>query len=513
MLAAALCAASLVAFRAAPHQAPPPPELEPITTISADDPSAPSARRFGDRVAADGSLVAVAAPTDGDDAWSPGAVVLRRLAWTARGALEITREAELSSSSRGSGERFGSALSLSASHGPSRGDLVAVGVDRADAISPANDSVPMAGAVDLFERPIRAEREWRHAARLAAGEPQPGAEFGGTLAFDAGGAARLAVGAPRHDARKDERSPWVWDAGRVSILSRVASSIPNDAASRWVEVAVIDAPTPELSGWFGAAVALDGDLLAIGAPGHDVADPTSGVAISSAGMVFLYRRIDPAGQSNAVQPPSERYRLERVLAAPSPEHSAWFGLALALEGETLAVGAPRARDRHGRGLGLGEPLGCVYIVDLARPDAAPKRIDPQSSLVRTGFGQTLALSSGLLLVGAPTTDAIAEDQQDPLLRDVGGAWVYELDEGRFTATLVPPRSLASALFGATAAIAEPTGPARPAASTRTWPAPDARARHRGHLVAVVGHHYSEEESREPSPGAAIYAVPRVRAPP
>ena len=163
--------------------------------------------------------------------------------------------------------------------------------------------------------------------------------------------------------------------------------------------------------------------------------------------------------------------------------------------------------------GLGEPLGCVYIIDLARPDSAPKRIDPPSSLVRAGFGQTLALGSGLLLVGAPTTDAIAEEEQDPLLRDVGGAWVYELDEGRFTATLVPPRSLASALFGATAALAEPLVPARPAADTRTRPALDASPRQKGHLVAVVGHRYTEEESQEPSPGAALYAVPRVRAPP
>ncbi len=503
MLAALLCAASLCAFRAAPHHAPPPPEVGPIATISADDASAPSARRFGDRVAADRSLVAVAAPTDGDDAWSPGAVTLLRLAWNPHGRLVFAREAELVSGSSAAGDRFGSALAASIAHDLHRGDLVAVGADRADALSSSDEPFPMSGAVELFERSTRAKPGWRHVARLSASAPQPGAEFGGTLAFDASGAARLAVGAPRHDAPPCERSSWVWDAGRVFVFTRTASSLPSDTASRWSEVAVIEAPAPELSGWFGAAVALDGDLLAIGAPGHDATDPTSGVVIPSAGVVFLYRRVDPAAGS------AERYRLERTLAAPSPEHSAWFGLALALEGETLAVGVPRARAHQG----LGEPLGCVYIIDLARPDSAPKRIDPPSSLVRAGFGQTLALGSGLLLVGAPTTDAIAEEEQDPLLRDVGGAWVYELDEGRFTATLVPPRSLASALFGATAALAEPLVPARPAADTRTRPALDASPRQKGHLVAVVGHRYTEEESQEPSPGAALYAVPRVRAPP
>jgi len=503
MLAALLCAASLCAFRAAPHHAPSPPEIGPITTISADDASAPSARRFGDRVAADRSLVAIAAATDGDDAWFPGAVTLLRLAWNPHGRLVVAREAELASSSHAAGERFGSALAASVAHDLHRGDLVAVGADRADALSSSDEPFPMSGAVDLFERATRVEPRWRHVARLSASAPQPGAEFGSTLAFDAGGAARLAVGAPRHDAPPSERSPWAWDAGRVFVFTRTASSLPTGTASRWNEVAVIEAPTPEPSGWFGAAVALDGDLLAIGAPGHDATDPTSGVVIPNAGVVFLFRRVDPPAGS------AERYRLERTLAAPSPEHSAWFGLALALEGETLAVGVPRARGRQG----LGEPLGCVYIIDLARPGAPPKRIDPPSSLVRTGFGQTLTLGSGLLLVGAPTTDAIAEEQQDTVLRDVGGAWVFELDEGRFTATLVPPRSLASALFGATAAMAKPQGPARPGASTRAWPAPDARPRHRAHVVAVVGHRYTEEESREPSPGAAIYAVPRVRAPP
>jgi hypothetical protein len=480
----------------------------------------PSVRRFGDGVAASGSLLAVAAPTDGDDAWAPGFVSIHRLLWAGRGKVAIVEEARFSSGLGSEGEHFGAAVAASAVQAtahhlastvspPFRGDFVAVGADRANVALPAGPPVPMAGAVDLLERVPRAAPHWRVAARLSATSPQPGAEFGGALAFDVGGATRLAVGSARHDARAGAGEPWVWDAGRVHVFTRHGGAAGGDGAARWIEAAVIDPPRPELSGWFGASVAIDDELLAIGSPGHDVPRLDGAGTISNAGAVFLYRRVEADATGSATSPPLERYRLERVLTAPEPEESAWFGLAIALEDEAIAIGAPRAGGTRAE----GEPRGAVYHFDLARPQSHPKRIDPPSERVRTGFGQTLALQRGVLLIGAPSTDAPPAAAGGPILHDVGGAWIYTLDEGAFNAELVPPRSTSSVLFGAAASLASPAvGPERtarsePAARGRPHGAPDAA------LIAIVGHRYTEEESEIPSPGAAIYAVPRVRAPP
>ncbi|MBI1303994.1 MAG: hypothetical protein GC172_09435 [Phycisphaera sp.] len=513
-LAFMLCALSLVAFHARPQDAPDPPSTTPLELIEAGD---PSVRRFGDGVAASGSLLAIAAPTDGDDAWSPGFVAIHRVLWTARDGVEVVEEARFSSSLGAEGEHFGAAVAASVlqptGHSPAqtaippmRGDLVAVGADRADVDLPAGPPIPMAGAVDLFERAHRGAPRWGRSARLRATSPQPGAEFGGALAFDAGGAARLAVGSARHDARAGIDAPWVWDAGRVHVFTRHGDAAARGGAARWSEAAVIDPPRPELSGWFGASVAIEGELLAIGSPGHDVPRPDGAGTISNAGAVFLYRRIasDPAGGA-----PLERYRLERVFTAPEPEESAWFGLAIALEDEALAIGAPRAAGTRAD----GERRGAVYHFDLARPQSHPKRIDPPSERVRTGFGQTLALRRGTLLIGAPSTDAPSAAADSPMLEDVGGAWIYALDDGAFTAELVPPRATRSVLFGATAALAWPGFIHDPMAwseqTARECPhgAPDPAP------VAVVGHRYTEEESQVPSPGAALYRASRVKAPP
>lgn len=517
VLAAVLCAAALGAFRAAPHHGSTPPALDPIALISADEPSVPSARRFGDRVAAKGCILAIAAPTDGDDAWSPGSVLLHRLEWRARGALEIRREAEFSSSPSAAGEHFGSALAVSAGVDGPRGAVVAVGASRADVSASRGQPVPMAGAVDLFERSKHAEPMWRHVARLVALAPQPGAEFGGTLAFDARGAARLAVGAPRYDARAHEGAPWTWDAGQVHVFTRHRPSTAHSVhAGEWLEVAVIDSPDPQPSDWFGAAIALEGDLLAIGSPGRDLTRETDGALIPNAGAVLLYRRIDDGERMYGVVPPAERYRLERVLTAPLPEHSAWFGQAVALAGNTLAVGAPRARGLREDGASA-EPIGCVHLFDLASPDRLPERIDPPSALVVTGFGQTLALEGRTLVVGAPTTGAIAPGSGGSIVRDVGGTWVYALGEQSVRADLRPPDLAPSVLFGATAALAEPEQREGAGQSARPSTAQAAghgfARRQMSSLVAIVGHRYTEEESTVPSPGAAIYAVPRVRAPP
>jgi hypothetical protein len=516
-LAFMLCALSLVAFHARPQDAPDPPSTAPLELIEAGD---PSVRRFGDGVAASGSLLAIAAPTDGDDAWSPGFVAIHRVLWTARDRVEVVEEARFSSSLGAEGEHFGAAVAASALQptGPSpapsamrpmRGDFVAVGADRADVDLPTGPPVPMAGAVDLFERAIRGAPRWGLAARLRATSPQPGAEFGGALAFDAEGAARLAVGSARHDARAGIGAPWVWDAGRVHVFTRHDDAAARGAAAHWNEVAVIDPPRPELSGWFGASIAIEGELLAVGSPGHDVPRPDGAGSISNAGAVFLYRRIESVAAGDSGGAPLERYRLERVLTAPQPEESAWFGLAIALADEALAIGAPRAGGTRAD----GERRGAVYHFDLARPQSHPKRIDPPSERVRTGFGQTLALHHGALLIGAPSTDAPPAAADSPMLEDVGGAWIYALDEGAFTAELVPPRATPSVLFGATASLAWPRFSRDRTAwseqAAREWPhgAPDPA------LIAVVGHRYTEEESQVPSPGAAIYATPRVKAPP
>lgn len=500
LFAAACCILVLAAAQLAAHAShalTPPPAIEAVHVVA---PELPETRRLGEVVAADGDLLAISAPTDGDDALDPGRVMIMRLSLNARGTLEVHPDRTLFSHAPTAGDHFGASLAAKRRCADAGGaDLVAVGADRANAGAGEGGDMrgdmtsdmtsgmtsdmasDMAGAVEVFERAVEGA-SWRLAARLSARTPEPAASFGAAIAFDQGGSARLVVGAPRHDA------VGAFDAGRVHVFRRLTDSRDAGTGARWTEVATITPPSPRLSMWFGSAVAIKGDLLAIASPGDDVATAGSREPVHAAGAVYIYRRTAVAATG------SERYRLERVLTAPSPEPAAWFGLSIDLDDGVLAVGAPRARDQASGLL----PTGCVYLFDLALAEAMPKRIDPPSGVQTYGFGQSLALGDGVLVIGAPSTDLLKRSAPDGTLDDAGAAWTYTLGGARFTGALNPPKPLPSGLFGASCAI----GAAHAPAPTRPDEPTDAVG------LAIVGHRFVEEESIEPSRGAAIFVVPR-----
>lgn len=483
MLAAACGALVLVAgqLAASARQSPaPPPRIDAFHVVG---PERPEVRRLGEAVAADGDLIAISAPTDGDDALDPGRVQVMRVTASPRGAPEVRAEQLLLSHARAPGDHFGASLAVRRRCVDAGGaDLVAVGADRSDAGHGENGA--MAGAVELFERAVGTDRPWRLASRLVARAPDAAASFGAAIAFDRAGSARLAVGAPRHDA------VGAFDAGRVHLFRRLGQSADADAddAPRWIEVASIAPPAPRLSMWFGSAVAIEGDLVAIGSPGDDAAVAGRSEPVHAAGAVYLYRRVALSASG------SERYRLDRVLTAPTPESAAWFGLAIDLDGGILAVGEPRARDQTADAL----PVGCVYLFDLANPDLAPKRIDPPAGAGTYGFGQSLALRGGTLAVGAPSTDFVDRSAPDAATEDAGAAWIYTLSDARWSGALNPPKPLPSGLFGASCAIGSIDAPA----ATH----PDEATAAIG--IVLVGHRYAEEESVAPSRGAAAFVIPR-----
>jgi hypothetical protein len=481
VLAAAACTLALLAAGEASEIARTPPPLDAALVIG---PERPDIRRLGQAVAADGGLLAVAAPTDGDDALSRGFVSIHRMGVHRDGSLAVRAEQTVVSNAPAPGDHFGASVSVIARCADARGaDLLAIGADRANA--GGSEAGAMAGAVEIFERVTDEERPWRPTARLCANAPEPGASFGAAIAFDRAQRARIAVGAPRHDA------VGAFDAGRVHVFQRTASSTGAVDRARWTEVASLSPPTPRMSMWFGAAVALDGEFLAVASPGDDVATEAGRDAVHAAGAVYLYRQTGGGGADSR-----PRYRLDRVLTAPVPEPSAWFGLAVALDDGVLAVGVPRARDTSEGAM----PIGCVYLFDLDRPDIAPKRIDPPEGPTAHGFGQVLALRDGLLVIGAPSADAFERDPRPATVEDAGAAWVYSLARGGFDAALNAPRPLPSGLFGSSCALgAVPATGLAPVASAHTPLTQQA--------IAIIGHLFVEEESVAPSRGAALFALP------
>ncbi|HVS08407.1 MAG TPA: hypothetical protein VMS76_00940, partial [Planctomycetota bacterium] len=143
-------------------------------------------------------------------------------------------------------------------------------------------------------------------AKLVPSQAQPGAFFGWSVDL---GPGRVVVGAP------GQQPPSGGLQGAVYVFEKFGSS--------WVQQAILGsqfAPLPQGAD-FGAAVALDGDRIAVGAP-----DAYNGAA--QVGQVFVFVKQG----LNWIE--------EVVIDNSTLKSSRPVGSRVALEGDTLLIGSP-----------------------------------------------------------------------------------------------------------------------------------------------------------------------------
>ncbi len=223
--------------------------------------------------------------------------------------------------------------------------------------------------------------------------------------------------------------------GRVAALfSRSWSHPPSpaladDAAMYALRATLVSDGVSDLSSRdeLGTAVSTDGFVAVVGAPMHDLAG-------EDAGAVYVYR-LEGGGWVE-----------EGRLTAADPGADDDFGAAVALTGNVIVVGAPRA---SGNG---GSRNGAVYVFEY---DGAAwretHRITAQDGVDGDGFGTAVALDGGRLVVGAPRADSGGTPDSGAayVFEHAGTSWLYQ-------ATLVPTSPVASGRFGSAVASAADT---------------------------------------------------------
>lgn len=161
------------------------------------------------------------------------------------------------------------------------------------------------------------------------------------------------------------------EVGSISIFN----------ASTGQRIRQVFAPVLRANGKFGAALALHGNVLAVGEPGD--------------ASVHLYDVVSG--------------RLLRTIPGAAGSR---FGEALAMHGDRLAVGAPE--ENGGR--------GAVFVFNVRNGEqlnGAP--ILHPSPNANDNFGAAVALSGDWLMVGAPRDNTVRGT-------DAGSAFVFELDQ-------------------------------------------------------------------------------------
>jgi hypothetical protein len=268
----------------------------------------------------------------------------------------------------------------------------------------ADNSHPGAGAAYLFESTAG---DFTQVAYLKASNADSGtdSQFGNAVALSGD---TMAVGAWR------ESSGATGVGGDQSDTSQPASGavyVFEANAAAWSQTAYVKASNAAQGDNFGAAVALDGDLLAVGAPGEDSAEQDSGA-------VYVFAR--DAGGS---------WTQEAFLKAQIPGMGDLFGSQVTLAGNLLAVGAI---DERSDGTGINPPdtnenavsSGAVYLFERDGTGSwsqiafvKPGNTDPGDR-----FGWSLAFAGDTLAVGARNEQSNARGVDgNPLSNALSGA--------------------------------------------------------------------------------------------
>lgn len=194
----------------------------------------------------------------------------------------------------------------------------------------------------------------------------------------------------------------------------------------WVQVAQIEGADTRGGDQFGAAAAISGDLIVIGAPNSGI--PAQN--LQQSGAAYVFRRDSGTGN----------WALETKLEPTDPPLSAGdlYGTSVAIDGDAIVVGAPG--DRIG-----GNATGAAYVF---RFDGAgwiqEIQLAADDGELNDEFGVAVAISGDLAIVGAS-----AENGGGGFIDNSGAAYVFLRTEAGWAqeTKLTATSPLQSARFG------------------------------------------------------------------
>ncbi len=386
---------------------------------------------FGFSVAVSGDTLAVAARDedssatgiDGDEqddgAPESGAVfvfVRENGGWS--------QQAYLKASNTGAADYFGHSLAL-------HEDTLVVGAPFEDSASAgvngdsADNSSDRSGAAYVF---VRDNGLWSQQAYLKASNPDPLDGFGTSVAV---WGDSIVVGAPYEASfatgvNGNQSDDSVSESGAAYLFVRNGST--------WTQQAYLKASNTQLDDHFGREVGVWDDTLVVAAVDEDsgalgVNGNQGDNSALNSGAVYVFVRRGLAWTQQA------------YLKASNTGASDNFGDSLAIDGETVAVGAI-LEDSRTSGVGstpndAGVDNGAVYVF-VRSGEAWSQQAYVKASNTGDGdlFGHSLALSGDRLLVGADGEDSSAigldGNESTENVTDAGAAYLYLRSAGAWS---------------------------------------------------------------------------------
>ena len=296
------------------------------------------------------------------------------------------------------------------------GDEAVVGMPEDDESNTKADS----GAVLVFTRDSNGD--WSQAAKLTASDAAADDKFGSSVAFDG---ATIVVGAPFNDHNSLD------DPGSAYVFPK-----PSTGWTTGTEDAKLLASDAAAEDYFGRSVAVDGDTVVVGAYGRDV----------STGVAYVFTKPSTDANSDgsidwqdwgSLSDPGKA-TLTATLTAGGAESGDEFGYSVAIDGETVVVGASGddgdALEFTGSAFVFVMPGSGGWVsTSTAAKLTASTRGDNDY------FGRSVAIDGDTIVVGADEAENTIEGSQVKtgsayVFTKPGTGWATDTETAKLTAS-------------------------------------------------------------------------------
>jgi hypothetical protein len=329
----------------------------------------------------------------------------------------FVQQAYLKASNPDQSDQFGSSVAIS-------GSVAVIGAHQEQGSSAgvngnqADNNAPFAGAAYVFRR---TGSVWAFSDYLKASNTGLGDNFGFSVAVDGN---FIAIGAPGEDSNAtgingNQINNISGESGAVYVFAR--------SGATWVQHAYIKASNTGDFDRFGASVAIEGDTLVVGANSEQ--SSATGVngnqnnnSVFGAGAAYVFVRSGSTWTQQA------------YLKASNTQSSDSFGDSVAIDGDTIAVGAT-GEDSSATGVNGDQASngamssGAVYVfVRSGTTWSQQAYIKASNTDSADRAGASLAISGDTLVVGAPFEngggDGVNPDENDNSEPDAGAVYVF-----------------------------------------------------------------------------------------
>ena len=339
---------------------------------------------------------------------------LVQFTFLAHASVPFVQQAYIKASNTEMSDRFSHAIAVS-------GDTLVVGayLEDSDGSSQDDNSESGSGAVYVF---VRNGGVWSQQAFLKASNIPLADRFGSSVAISGD---TLVVGAPFEWSGAigvdGEQGNYAELSGAVYVFVRSGES--------WSQQAYLKASNTGEGDRFGTSVSISGDTVVVGAVGEDSnAIDVDGDQLDNSlldpGAVYVFNRVGGTWSQQA------------YLKASNTGTSDQFGESVAIDGNTIVVGAARERS-NGRSEDDDSVLfaGAAYVFirsDETWSQQAYLKAASYSLGRDDNFGKSVAISNDTIVVGTPGEDSNGTFEGDNSTPDAGSAYVFIRSGGNWS---------------------------------------------------------------------------------